>query len=156
MVKTKSHILDEIVEDDFSLLAIHSSCEAYLLAFLLNSKCRCEFTRSKKRKGVAQVDFPFEYYEWINPVKGIEIRLFSNRILIFQNEVQNGTSLFDLPETKELYLVQDLKDVDYIVKVDSGFETNMMIEKMESIGQISYLYIIDQSRLSIVPDLNIY
>ena len=156
MSKVKSYILDEIDENEFSLLAIHSSCEAYFMAFLLNLKCNCRFVRSIKRKGVAQKDFPFEDYEWIDLVNGIEIRLFSNRILIFQNEIQKGISLFDVPETKELYLVQDLKEVDYIMKIDSGIEANMMIKKIESIDQISYLYLIDQSRLSIDPNLNTY
>lgn len=156
MSKVKSYILDEIDENEFSLIAIHSSCEAYFMAFLLNLKCNCRFVRSIKRKGVAQKDFPFEDYEWIDLVNGIEIRLFSNRILIFKNEIQKGISLFDVPETKELYLVQDLKEVDYIVKIDSGIEANMMIKKIESIDQISYLYLIDQSRLSIDPNLNTY
>ena len=156
MSKVKSYILDEIDENEFSLIAIHSSCEAYFMAFLLNLKCKCRFIRSIKRKGVAQKDFPFEDYEWIDLVNGIEIRLFSNRILIFQNEIQKGISLFDVPETKELYLVQDLKEVDYILKIDSGIEANMMIKKIESIDQISYLYLIDQSRLSIDPNLNTY
>ena len=156
MSKVKSYILDEIDENEFSLIAIHSSCEAYFMAFLLNLKCNCRFVRSIKRKGVAQKDFPFEDYEWIDLVNGIEIRLFSNRILIFKDEIQKGISLFDVPETKELYLVQDLKEVDYIVKIDSGIEANMMIKKIESIDQISYLYLIDQSRLSIDPNLNTY
>ena len=156
MSKVKSYILDEIDENEFSLIAIHSSCEAYFMAFLLNLKCNCRFVRSIKRKGVAQKDFPFEDYEWIDLVNGIEISLFSNRILIFKNEIQKGISLFDVPETKELYLVQDLKEVDYIVKIDSGIEANMMIKKIESIDQISYLYLIDQSRLSINPNLNTY
>ena len=156
MSKVKSYILDEIDENEFSLIAIHSSCEAYFMAFLLNLKCNCRFIRSIKRKGAAQKDFPFEDYEWIDLVNGIEIRLFSNRILIFQNEIQKGISLFDVPETKELYLVQDLKEVDYIVKIDSGIEANMMIKKIESIDQISYLYLIDQRRLSIDPNLNTY
>ena len=156
MSKVKSYILDEIDENEFSLIAIHSSCEAYFMAFLLNLKCNCRFVRSIKRKGVAQKDFPFEDYEWIDLVNGIEISLFSNRILIFKNEIQKGISLFDVPETKELYLVQDLKEVDYIMKIDSGIEANMMIKKIESIDQISYLYLIDQSRLSIDPNLNTY
>ena len=156
MSKVKSYILDEIDENEFSLIAIHSSCEAYFMAFLLNLKCNCRFIRSIKRKGVAQKDFPFEDYEWIDLVNGIEISLFSNRILIFKNEIQKGISLFDVPETKELYLVQDLKEVDYILKIDSGIEANMMIKKIESIDQISYLYLIDQSRLSIDPNLNTY
>ena len=156
MSKVKSYILDEIDENEFSLIAIHSSCEAYFMAFLLNLKCNCRFVRSIKRKGVAQKDFPFEDYEWIDLVNGIEISLFSNRILIFKNEIQKGISLFDVPETKELYLVQDLKEVDYIVKIDSGIEANMLIKKIESIDQISYLHLIDQSRLSIDPNLNTY
>ena len=156
MSKVKSYILDEIDENEFSLIAIHSSCEAYFMAFLLNLKCNCRFVRSIKRKGVAQKDFPFEDYEWIDLVNGIEISLFSNRILIFKNEIQKGISLFDVPETKELYLVQDLKEVDFILKIDSGIEANMMIKKIESIDQISYLYLIDQSRLSIDPNLNTY
>ena len=156
MSKVKSYILDEIDENEFSLIAIHSSCEAYFMAFLLNLKCNCKFIRSIKRKGVAQKDFPFEDYEWIDLVNGIEISLFSNRILIFKNEIQKGISLFDVPETKELYLVQDLKEVDYIIKIDSGIEGQTMIEKMESIDQVSYRYLIDQSKLKVDLSLNLY
>ena len=156
MAKVKNYVLDEIAEDDFSLIAIHSICEAYLLAFLLNSKCQCRFVQSKKRKVEAQADYPFECYEWIDPIKGIEIRLFSNRVIIFQNDIQKGTDLFDLPKTKELYLVEDLKDVDYIIKIDSGIKDQIMIEKMESIEQISCRYLIDQSRLKIDLNLNLY
>ena len=156
MAKVKNYILDEIDEDDFSLIAIHSSCEAYLLAFLLNSKCQCRFAQTKKNKARAPTDYPFESYEWINPIKGIEIRLFSNRFLIFQDDAQKGTGLFDLPETKELYLVQDLKDVDYIIKIDSGIEAESLIKKMESINEISYRFLPDQSQLNLDFSLNLY
>tara|TARA_B100001057_G_scaffold63213_2_gene56745 strand:+ start:2688 stop:3158 length:471 start_codon:yes stop_codon:yes gene_type:complete len=156
MAKVKNYILDEIDEDHFSLIAIHSCCEAFHLAFLLNSKCQCRFTQTKKNKARVPSDYPFESYEWINPIKGIEIRLFSNRLLIFQDDTFKGAGLFDLPETKELYLVQDLKDVDYIIKIDSGVEEQLMIERMESIEQISYRYSIDQSQLNIDLSLNLY
>jgi hypothetical protein len=156
MSKIKNYVLDEIDEDDFSLIAVHSSCEAYLLAFLLNSKCQCRFAQTKKNKAIISGDFHFENYEWIDPIKGVEIRLFSNRLLIFQDDTQKGTGLFDLPETKELYLVKDLKDVDYIIKVDSGIEEQLMMVRMESIDQISYRYSIDQSQLNIDLSLNLY
>ena len=104
MAKVKNYFLDEIDKEDFSLIAIHSSCEPYYLAFLLNSKCHCQF--AKKKKEGTEADHYFENYEWIDPIKDIEIRLFSNRYLKFQNDVLKGSSLFDLPETKELYLMQ--------------------------------------------------
>lgn len=156
MAKVKSYILDEIEEDDFSLIALHSSCEAYYLAFLLNSNCQCQFAQKKKKKEGAEADHIFESYEWIDPIKGIEIRLFSNRYLKFQKDVQKGSSLFDLPETKELYLMQDLKEIDYIIKIDSGIDDLVMIDSIESIDQVSYRYLIDQSQLKIDSRLNLY
>lgn len=156
MAKVKSYILDEIEEDDFSLIALHSSCEAYYLAFLLNSNCQCQFAQKKKKKEGAEADHIFESYEWIDPIKGIEIRLFSNRYLKFQKDVQKGSSLFDLPETKELYLMQDLKEVDYIIKIDSGIDDQVMLDRIESIDQVSYRYLIDQSQLKIDSRLNLY
>ena len=156
MAKVKSYILDEIEEDDFSLIALHSSCEAYYLAFLLNSNCQCQFAQKKKKKEGAEADHIFESYEWIDPIKGIEIRLFSNRYLKFQKDVQKGSSLFDLPETKELYLMQDSKEVDYIIKIDSGIDDLVMIDSIESIDQVSYRYLIDQSQLKIDSRLNLY
>ena len=155
MAKIKYYNLGEIFEDDFSLIAVHSSCEGYLLAFLLNTHCGCSFVQSKKRNVTKKMDYPFESYEWIDTVKGIEIHIISNKHLIFQNEIQKGTSLFDFPETKELYLVGDLKDVDYIIKINAGIEVQVLLEKIESIDQISYRYLIDQSQLNLDLILNI-
>ena len=156
MTKVKTYILDEIDENNFSLIAVHSSCEAYRLAFLLNSECQCRFTHTKFKKEGLEADFYFINYEWIDLIKGIEIRLFSNRCLKFRDKLQKGNGLFDIPETKELYLVQDLKDVDYIIKIDSGIEGQTMIEKMESIDQVSYRYLIDQSKMKVDLSLNLY
>ena len=148
MAKVKNYILEEIDEDDFSLIALHSSCEPYYLAFLLNSKCQCQFAQKKEKKKGVKADHPFESFEWVDPIKGIEIRLFSNRYLKFQKDVQKGSSLFDLPETKELYLVKDLKDADYIIKINSGVAPNIFISKVESMEEISCCYLPDQRQLN--------
>ena len=156
MNKVKNYILDEIDEDDFSLIAVHSSCEAYHLAFLLNSKCQCRFTQTRFKKEGLLADCYFVTYEWIDLIKGIEIRLFSNRYLKLRDKLQKGIGLFDIPETNELYLVKDLKDVDYIIKIDSGIDSQIMIKKMESIDQVSYRYLIDQRKLKVDLSLNLY
>ena len=155
MAKVKNYILDKIEEDNFSLLAVHSFCEPYLLAFLLNSKCQCRFIQTLKNKRIGQNYFPFESYEWIDSMNGLKVWLFSNRFITFQNDPQKGKGLFDLPETKELYLMQGLKDVDYIIKIDSGIEDQLMIDRMESISQVSCRYCIDQSRFNIDLSINL-
>ena len=155
MAKVKHYLLDEITEDDFSIIAFHSSYEGYLLAFHLNTHCGCQFVKSKKKKQDHQSEHPFESFEWIDSIKGIEVRFFSNKYKIMQNDDQKGTSLFDLPETKELYLVQELKDADYIIKINSGIEVQFLIEQMESIDEISYRFIPDKSQLNLDFSINI-
>ena len=152
----KSSFNNFLTSNNFSLIAVHSCCEAYRLAFLLNSECQCRFTHTKFKTEGLVADCYFTTYEWIDLIKGIEIRLFSNRCLKFRDKLQKGSGLFDIPETKELYLVQDLKDVDYIIKIDSGIEGQTMIEKMGSIDQVSYRYLIDQSKLKVDLSLNLY
>ena len=88
-------------------------------------------------------------------MNGIKVWLFSNRFITFQNDPQKGKGLFDLPETKELYLMQGLKDVDYIIKIDSGIEDQLMIDRMKSISQVSCRYCIDQSRFNIDLSINL-
>ncbi|MDA9597065.1 IPExxxVDY family protein [Flavobacteriaceae bacterium] len=148
----KHYLLDEVPEEDFSLIAINCSCEGYLLAYMLNTHCQSKFTLQKKNN----TKNLFESYEWLEPIKGIEVRLFFNRCIILQDDPQKGTSLFDLPETKELYLVNDLKDVDYIIIINSGVEVLTLLKKMESINQISHRFLPDQSQLNLDFSLNLY
>jgi hypothetical protein len=53
-------------------------------------------------------------------------------------------------------LVQDLKDVDYIIKIDSGIEAESLNKKMESINEISYRFLPDKSQLNLDFSLNLY
>ena len=150
MSKVKHYLLDEISEDDFHLIAIHARCEGYLLAYLLNKYLSCKFELSKKKTA-----FDFENYQWIDRINQIDVHLYSNRTYIEQHEKQNETRLFDLPETKELYLVKDLKDADYIIKINSGVETTVLVEKMGSIDQINYRFVPDINQLNLDFILNL-
>ncbi|MBH45603.1 MAG: hypothetical protein CMC93_03200 [Flavobacteriaceae bacterium] len=143
MSKVKHYLLDEISEDDFHLMAIHTRCEGYLLAYLLNKYLSCKFKLSKNKTA-----FNFENYQWIDRINQIEVHLYSNRTYIEQNEKQNEIRLFDLPESKELYLVNDLKDADFIIKINSGVIPNIFIRKVESMEEISYCYLPDQRQLN--------
>jgi hypothetical protein len=153
--KIKHYLLDEIPAEDYSLIAIHSSCESYLMAYLLNLHCGCGFIRSNESEAVKIGNHPFDRYEWIDKANGIEVWLFSNRCLVLQNDNKMESSLFEIPETKELSLVKDLKDTDYIVRIDSGVETQILLEKMGSIQQINYRFLADTSQSNLDFGLNL-
>ena len=55
----------------------------------------------------------------------------------------------DRPETKELYLVQDLKNVDYIIKINSGIDAFSLVKELEKINEVSYCYQPDQNKINL-------
>lgn len=149
MNKKKRYILEDIDEDDFKLICIHSNCEDFKFAFLLNSKCNSRFIKLKKEVFDIRSKVNFQIFEWIDDIKGISCYLFSNRFLLVEDHLEKGGGLFDVPETKELYLVQDLKDVDYIIKINSGIDAFSLVKELEKINEVSYCYQPDQNKINL-------
>jgi hypothetical protein len=80
--------------------------------------------------------------------------LFSNRSLSFKNDKEKGGDLFNIPETKELYLVQDLKEADYIIKINSGIDAVSLVKELETINEVSYCYQSDQNKIKLDISIN--
>ena len=154
MNKKKRYILENIDEGEFKLISVHSNCEDFKLAYLINLTCNSRFIKLKKKvyDNGSRVDF--QIFEWIDKAKGISCHLFTNRYLSFKDHLEKVGGLFDIPETKELYLVKDLKDADYIIKINSGIDTDSFVKELETIKEVSYCYQPHQSKITLDPILN--
>ena len=42
--------------------------------------------------------------------------------------------LFNLPETKEVYLIRDFKKVDYFIKINSGVSKEFFLKEISKIN----------------------
>lgn len=154
MNKKKRYILEDIDEGEFKLISIHSNCEDFKLAYLINLTCNSRFIKLKKKVYENGSKNEFQIFEWIDIAKGICCYLFSNRSLSFKDDLEKGGGLFDIPETKELYLVQDLKDADYIVKINSGIDAASLVKELETIKEVSYCYQPHQSKITLDLSVN--
>ena len=154
MNKKKRYILDDIDEGEFKLISIHSNCEDFKLAYLINLTCNSRFIKLKKKVYENGSKVEFQIFEWIDIARGISCYLFSNRSLSFKDDLEKGGGLFDIPETKELYLVQDLKDADYIIKINSGIDAASLIKELETIKEVSYCYQPHQSKITLDLSVN--
>ena len=154
MNKKKRYILEDIDEGEFKLISIHSNCEDFKLAYLINLTCNSRFIKLKKKVYENGSKFEFQIFEWIDIARGISCYLFSNRSLSFIDDLEKGGGLFDIPETKELYLVKDLKDADYIIKINSGIDAASLIKELETIKEVSYCYQPHQSKISLDLSVN--
>ena len=140
MNKKKLYTLDKFEEDDFSLLAIHSSLENYKIAFLLNTHCGSQFVMCKEDIELPLKKAFFQNFEWDNPKKGIHCNLFSNKFTKLDINTSKGAGLFNIPETKKVYLLPELKKVDYFIKINSGISVEVLNKKIDLINEISSCY----------------
>ena len=154
MNKRKRYILEDIDEGEFKLIYIHSNCEDFKLAYLMNLNYNSRFSKLKKRIYDNRSKVEFQIFEWIDKAKGISCYLFSNRSLSFKNDLKKGVGLFDIPETKELYLIKDFKDPDYIIKINSGVDAASLVKKLETIDEVSYCYQSYQSKMTLDLSVN--
>tara|TARA_Y100000996_G_scaffold316785_1_gene252969 strand:+ start:427 stop:894 length:468 start_codon:yes stop_codon:yes gene_type:complete len=154
MNKKKRYILEDIDEGEFKLISIHSNCEDFKLAYLINLTCNSRLIKLKKKVYENGSKVEFQIFEWIDIARGISCYLFSNRSLSFKDDLEKGGGLFDIPETKELYLVQDLKEADYIIKINSGIDAASLVKELETIKEVSYCYQPHQSKITLDLSVN--
>lgn len=154
MNKKKRYILEDIDEGEFKLISIHSNCEDFKLAYLINLTCNSRFIKLKKKVYENGSKVEFQIFEWIDIARGISCYLFSNRSLSFKDDLEKGGGLFDIPETKELYLIQDLKEADYIIKINSGIDAASLVKELETIKEVSYCYQPHQSKITLDLSVN--
>tara|TARA_B100001093_G_C26747871_1_gene979714 strand:- start:188 stop:655 length:468 start_codon:yes stop_codon:yes gene_type:complete len=154
MNKKKRYILEDLDEGEFKLISIHSNCEDFKLAYLINLTCNSRFIKLKKKVYENGSKVEFQIFEWIDIARGISCYLFSNRSLLFKDDLEKGGSLFDIPETKELYLIKDLKEADYIIKINSGIDAAPLVKELEKIKEISYCYEPHQSKITLDLSVN--
>lgn len=111
----KHYLQDTIEEEQFRLWAIHSSLADYQIAFLLN-----KFGQTQLKRNIEPIlwgvdAIAFEHFSWEEPSAGIQVSLVSNRSEIAIKKNLTYPALFDLPQTKEVYLARQMKQVDFFI-----------------------------------------
>lgn len=118
----------------------------YSLAYHLNRFCFTNFSRSKKDLLVNNLGL-IPHFKWVNEKKGIDFELFPNKYKIENYDNEPNYSLFSISDSKELYLMNSLKQVDYLIKQNCFFSTTNLINKMSTIPAISISYKIPEKNI---------
>ncbi len=146
-------MLDE-VEDNYHLLAIHSSMEEFKMAFLLNKNLLLSLKRAAIdvdfNHGEVQALYPLfcyretakhrTYYLFKNKFKGSVKKVVSSGTLFIEDEIS----------TELTYLVPEFKKVDYFLKIEDDLEEEFIQELLNGISKIPRVittYIVDVNQL---------
>jgi len=134
-------LLDDDLKEDFSLVAIHCSEEAYKMAFTLNQHLHL---RLKRRR--ADLDFSNDGLQMTFPIFKFEDQfqyttyyLVSNKCKSSVANVTSSEGLFgdDVSESTVLtLLLPEFKQADFFLKIESDYETIPLRKNIALINEI--------------------
>lgn len=147
MAVLKLH-LDEFDEVDYSLVAIHSTLEDYRLAYFINQKLPIILSKSKDEISVTvkEGEAFFSRYFFEDEIKDIQWTLIQNKNEITVRKKSTGQNLFlntDVEIATKVYLLSELKKVDYFLKIENNtttYSVQDIIRNIKSINRISTVY----------------
>ena len=120
-------VLDEDFSEDYALVAIHCSEEAYKMAFFLNKHVslrlrRCDLDLDFSNDGL-EVTFPL--FEFEDASQYTQYHLVGNKCKSKEAQIQSSGGLFDAEVTEKTvvtYLLPELRSVDFFLKVSSDYK----------------------------------
>lgn len=140
---------DDFLDDDFKLMAIHTTMEDYRLAYFLNKALKINLSKdyTKGLVMLAQHNIGFSYYHWYDKSSKINWHCIANKF-ITETRMER-TSLFETTSFVN-YLIDSRKKVDFFLKINpkGRFSQREIIEKVATIPNVSAIYKINIDTLS--------
>jgi len=150
-MKTFKLDFDDFLDDDFELLAIHTTLESYHLAYFMNISFDIQF---KRTEGIQDFDF----YEFNDEKNQSLWNLIANKGTQEKTDtLEEQSTLFFEAKSKRIYLLPEYKKVDYLIKIEHNtHNTQKLISKMNAIPQIITTFVIDVPTLKSKNNLIFY
>ena len=126
------------LENDYTLIAIHSNAETYKLAFEINLKLKTNLEKFPFDITFEGNNSIFELYKHVSETYNTILYLISNKS--YEKAKADSPSLFDNLSVSK-YLVPELKKAEYLIKIEGGgFKIDSLIKKLNKIDLIVSCY----------------
>lgn len=133
------------LEDDYSLIGIHSTEEDYRLAYLLNNYLKIKLTRFKHNLDFENSTAIFPLFEYKDEANYINYYLINNKYIeLVDNQYKEG--LFGGNYSTTSYLMPEKKKVDFFLKIEGCNKEDFiqnLVNDLNKINQIITSYSIE-------------
>lgn len=145
--------IGEFDEVDYELVAIHTSLEDYRLAYFLNQKLPILLSRSKNeiQITVKEGESHFSRYIFEEIENDSYWNLIQNKNEVIVQKKDNQQNLFantSMEVSTKVYLLPELKKVDYFLKIENvEVDIEEITTKINTIDRISAVYKVDNDQI---------
>ena len=147
--------IEDFEEDDYYVIAIHTSLEDYRLAYFLNrelaiglAKCKLDIPSQVKK-----VKSSFSRFTFDDEQKLILWDLVQNKNVVETKEIETEIDLFSSAKSTfstATYLLPEYKKVDFFIKIEnaeSEIDLDKVISKISKIDSIKLVYSIAKENI---------
>ncbi|MDC6365262.1 MULTISPECIES: IPExxxVDY family protein [Flavobacteriaceae] len=130
---TTHKISADFYDDNFELIAIHSSLEDYAMAYAINSTCGLHLKRMNNDLQINE-SHTFSVFDWEDDINDMYWTLISNTCVV--EEVVPSEGFFEnRTSLRTFHLMEERKEVDFFLKIDMSDEP-LIDEKSKAINRI--------------------
>lgn len=150
--------LDDFESDNFNIIAIHTSLEAYKLAYLINYKAKISLEKSLNDLELSKfgLTIAFEHFLFDEQQNQIFWSLISNYSYTTKLGYTNNLELCELKELSDINLVPEYPEVAFFLKIEETqnklYITNL-IETLSTINGVESVYELDKKTLVSINNL---
>lgn len=144
-------VLEEDVKEDFSLIAIHCSEEAYKMAFLLNQWLQLRLKRRTLDLEYAEngLEITFPLFDFEDHDQYTTYYLVANKCKTVTARTVASGGLFESQSADEVvtkYLMPEYKQVDFFLKIASEYDATpirKLLMQLNEINQVISAYTVE-------------
>ena len=126
------------LENDYTLIAIHSNTESYKLAFEINQKLKIQLKRCTYDVYFDGNNSLFDLYKHISETYNTKLYLILNKS-VSEKKFKDQLLFDNLSESS--FLIPELKKVEYLLKIEGGgFNIQNLLRKLNELDSIISCY----------------
>ena len=147
--------IEDFEEEDYHLIAIHTTLEDYRLAFFLNRDLEIRLHKSEFdiQSLVKEGATSFARFTYEDEEKVITWDLVQNKNVVLGTENNLTTDLFSNSKnsfSSLAYLLPEYKKVDFFLKIENAaneIDLNEIVTKISAIDGINMVYAVDKDKI---------
>jgi len=134
----KHRLSSDDLENDYTLIAIHSNTEPYKLAFEINQKLKIQLKRCSYDVSFDENNSMFDLYKHISETYNTKLYLILNKS-VSERKIKDQLLFENLSES--FFLIPELKKVEFLLKIEGGgFNIQNLLKKLNELDSIISCY----------------
>lgn len=130
---------EDFDSEDFSLIAVYTTLDDYLLAYKLNTACKLKLKRTKEDIVYSESEY-HSFYDFEDKLTELYFALLKNKSEVTITKNENELFTFN----KVAYVLPEFSKADFFLKIEPKNDTlaKNLIHKINSIQQVSTVRLI--------------